>query len=540
MNSRLLIILITVLCTALLLTGCATPSSPTGGPRDEEGPTIVRTEPETGTTDFSDQSIVFHFSEFVERSSLAQAIVVEPDIGIEYDLDWGRKSVEIAFTKDIPDSTTVIVTLETDLQDVNGNEMASPHKIAVSTGPEIDEGKLYGRVVNAETGKGNENHRILLYREPVDLTQTANYITSTDTSGSFQFEYLSPGRYKAFWIDDRNRNKIWEAEQERAQPFRQEFFDLAKAGEDTLGVVFVTAVDTTKPVLQGVGLFSSQRMRMRFSENIQLTDSTTISVTDTVGNPVGEANPLYILPDEPFVLFAQSEDDLSESQNYSLGIRGLVDDFGNDVAEYAETFTGSAQEDTTVQRIITRNNLSGYYPRDTVEVVYAKPIEEPSIRDSLKVVKGTELVESWPGVEIQGNILKIPPDSIWEARLEYELRIWDPIIEDHRQLQPSIWNESELGKITIVTEDTTRENIHLQIHNEESGIQRDTVFTGKAEIGSLPPLNYTITAFQDSNGNGRWDFGQVSPFVAPEPYFVQPEVPVKEGMTGDLTISFPR
>src|SRR5690625_3069649 len=244
-----------ILGVALLMTSCATPSSPTGGPRDEEGPSVVRTEPETGTTNFSERSITFHFSEFVERSSLAQAIVVEPDIGIEYELDWGRKSLEIEFSQDLPDSTTLIVTLGTDVQDTNGNEMASPHKTAVSTGPEIDEGKLFGRVINATTGKGNENQYILLYREPVDLTQKANYITSTDTSGTFQFSYLSDGRYKAMWVDDRNRNKIWEPEQERAQPFDREFVELAKAGEDTLGTIYVSAVDTTKPVLQGVGLF---------------------------------------------------------------------------------------------------------------------------------------------------------------------------------------------------------------------------------------------------------------------------------------------
>lgn len=542
MNNHQMTVVLTgaALAVALLISACATPSSPTGGPRDEEGPTIVRTEPETGTTNFSERSIVFHFSEFVERSSLTQAIVVEPDIGIDYELDWGRKSVEVVFTREIPDSTTLIVTIETELQDTNGNEMASSHKTAVSTGTEIDEGKLYGQVIDARTGEGNEDQRILLYREPVDLSQTANYIASTDTSGSFQFAYLSPGRYKAFWVDDRNRNKIWEPAQERAQPFSREFIELAKAGEDTLGTIFVTAVDTTKPVLQGVGLFSSRRMRMRFSENIQLTDSSALSVTDTLGNALAEAVPLYIPPDDPFVLFAHSEQALSESQSYSLDIRGIVDEFGNGVTEYSQTFTGSAQEDTTIQRIITRNNLSGYYPTDTVEVIYAKPIEGSIIRDSLKVVEGSELVESWPRVEIRNNVLKIAPDTLWRENVGYELRVWDPIIEDYRKLQPRIWNKSQLGNLHVTTEDTTEEDIVLQIRNEESGIRRDTVFTGEVEIGSLPALNYTVIAYRDQNGNGQWDFGQVSPFRAPEPYFIQREVPVNEGMTGELTISFSR
>src|SRR5699024_10759642 len=66
----------------LLAAACATPTSPTGGPPDEEGPQIVFTEPQAGTTNFEGRSITFHFSEFINRGSITSAIVVEPDVGI--------------------------------------------------------------------------------------------------------------------------------------------------------------------------------------------------------------------------------------------------------------------------------------------------------------------------------------------------------------------------------------------------------------------------------------------------------------------------
>lgn len=529
-----------MVCLGIVLwaISCATPSSPTGGPRDEEGPQIIKTEPETGTTNFDKRSIILHFSEFVERSSLTEAIIIEPDIGIEYETDWGRKSVAINFEQDIPDSTTLILTVETGLSDTNGNEMASPQKVAVSTGSEIDKGKLFGRIIGARTGEGTEGERLLLYREPVDLTTKANYIASTDTSGSFQFSYLSEGKYKAFWVDDRNRNKIWDSQQERAQPFKEEFVTLAKEGQDTLGASFVTAVDTTQPALQGLGLFSSQRLRMRFSENIELTDSAAISITDTLGNSVGKGTPLYIPPDEPYVLFARSSEQLAESQSYSLTMRGVVDESGNGLTDIAQTFTGSGQEDTTEQRIITRNNLSGYYPSDPIEVTYAKPIDEAPIRDSLIVVEGTELYESWEQVDTQNNILRIAPKPSWKSGVEYEFRIWDSFISDYRKLQPKIWHDDQMGKLNVIAEDSTLQDIYLQIRNEESGLQRDTVFTNQVTIESLPPLNYKVIAYHDVNGNGQWDFGQVSPYKEPEPYFIQTEVPVKKDFTGDLSVIF--
>lgn len=523
----------------IVLASCATPTSPTGGPPDEKGPEIIRTEPETGTTNFRDQSITLHFSEFVERSSLNQAIVIEPDIGISYNIDWGRKSAEVEFDSQIPDSTTLILTIDTDLTDTNNNGMSSPKKIAVSTGSEIDKGEIVGNVIDAATGERSEGKRILLYREPYDLTKKADYIASTDTSGQFQFSYLPQGKFKLFWVDDRNRNKIWDRQQERAQPFKKEFITLEKGEKDTLGTLFSTSVDTTKPTIQGVGLFSSNRMRMRFSEDITLSDSANIVITDTLGNEYSQARPLYVQPNEPYILFAHSSDSLAPELSYSLTTTGIFDGSENSIADYTDSFTGSAQEDTTRQRIIKRNTVSGYYPGESFEVTYAKPIDESAITDSLKIVEGDSLIESWPNVDTEQNILRINPDDEWKDGVEYEVRVWDPGVEDYRKFDPEIWHSSQMGSLNIMMEDSTLKNVRLRIENEESGFERDTLFTDQIEIDNLPPLSYKITVYHDENTNGRWDYGQVDPYVKPEPYYIRKQVPVEKGLTGDLTIEFP-
>jgi len=527
-----------VVIALLIAIVCATPSSPTGGPPDKQGPKIIKTEPETGTTNFSKRSIVLHFSEFVNRGSLGQAIVIEPDIGISYELDWGRKSVAIEFDSAIPDSTTLIVTVGTEFQDTNNNGMSEPKKIAVSTGPEIDEGRLIGKVRNAQTGKGGEGDRILLYREPINLTQKADYIAATDTGGTFRFSYLRQGTYKAFWVEDRNRNKVWDRQRERAQPFRQELIELSKGASDTLGTVYKTPVDTTNPTLQGIGLFSSQRLRMRFSENIALTDSAGITITDTTGSSWGKAYPLYIQPGERFVLFAHSVKPLAESSDYSMELTGIEDEAGNRLAEVKQNFTGSAQEDTTQQRIIQRNRVSGYYPTDPIKVTYAKPIDRSAIRDSLKVVEGDTLLENWPNVQVKQNVLTLSPRGQWKDGLSYEIRVWDPKIEDYRKFEPEIWHQSQMGILNAFAADSTLDNLRLQVSNEESGLSRDTTFADSVNMRNLPPLNYTVIAYHDKNGNSKWDFGQIDPFKVPEPYFIQQDVPVKKSMTGELTIIF--
>lgn len=517
---------------------CATPTSPTGGPQDKEGPEIISTEPETGTTNFSKRSITFHFSEFVNRGSLTNEIVVEPDIGISYSLDWGRKSVTLKFDDQLPDLTTLIVTIGTGLTDTNGNKLAAPKKVAVSTGPEIDEGKLSGKIIDAQTGKGSEGKRVLLYRSPVDLTEKANYVSETDTAGTFQFSYLRQGSYKAFWVDDRNRNKIWEPERERAQPFSREIIELEKAGADTLSTLYIANSDTAKPVLQGVGLFSSQRLRMRFSENIELTDSTRLNISDSLGNRFADAYPLYRSSSEPYVLFAQSFKPLANEISYKLLVEHISDIAGNVTDSTIQEFTGSAQSDTTEQRIIKRARQSGVYPSEAVEIIYAKPITEDAIRDSLKVVEGSELIESWEGVSIEQNRFLIKPLERWKEGLEYEFRIWNPIKVGYLNIRPAIWHSNQLGQLAIELNDTSRTNVYnLVLKSQERGVMSDTSFSKKIILDELPPITYQLVLFEDLNGNGRWDHGRVQPYRAPEPYYIRNNIPIKQGFTSDLEVA---
>ncbi|MGM0546579.1 MAG: Ig-like domain-containing protein [Bacteroidota bacterium] len=529
----------TIVLITVGLYSCATPTTPTGGPPDEEGPKITHTEPETGTTNFSGQSITLHFSEFVERSSLREAIDIEPDVGISFEIDWGRKSAEIEFDQAIPDSTTLIINIGTDLTDTNNNSMSSPEKVAVSTGDEIDEGKIAGNIIDAQTGEGDEGERILLYREPYDLSERASYTASTDTAGTFEFSYLPEGTFKVFWVDDRNRNKTWDPDQERAQPFKEEFITLEKAQEDTIGTLYFTSTDTTKPKLQGVGLFSSQRMRMRFGEDIMITDSAEIAITDSVGNHYGDVTPLYLQPDEPYILFAHSQQSLAPDTSYGITLSGVTDQNGNEVADYEDTFTGSTQEDTTRQRVIKRNRTTGYYPDEAFEITYANIIDESAVVDSLKIVEGDSLIERWPNTETDANQLRILPQEQWKDGADYEVRIWDPLVEDYHTFNPEIWHKSQMGALNIVMEDSTLENLHLHIENEEAGFSQDTLFEKQVEIENLPPLDFKVTIYHDQNENGQWDFGRVDSFVKPEPYFIQKKVPVEKDLTGDLTVEFP-
>lgn len=539
-KTTLLYHIIVLTLSTLLLKGCATPTTPTGGPPDREGPRVIETKPETGTVNFDGQKIEFLFSEFVNRGSLNQALTVEPDLGLTYSVGWKRKKAVLSFDDPLPDSTTVIVTIGTDFTDFGGNNLSQPVQVAVSTGDEIDKGQIGGRIVDAQTGKGTEGERILLYRSPFDLQQKATYVAETDTGGHFQFNYLSEGSYKILYADDRNRNKIWDRGNEKAQPFYREIIELEKKGSDSLQTIYTVRQDTIPPEVLGVGLFSSKRMRLRFSEEVVITDSSTIQVQDTVGNLFSDAIFLYQPVDEPFIVFASSEKDLREESSYSLKFSGITDLDGNNLLAGSPVFEGSSQEDTTLQRIIRYEGANGIFQDESVKAVYAKEITQAPIRDSLSVVEAEIPVDQWPALQIQHNKLVVSPrEEVWKNGVNYQFLFWNPVTQQRVLIEPDIWYDTTLGEIEISVADTsTVKEFYFDIESNTGNITQEGVFNGSTIISNLPPLRYRLILFEDQNGNREWDAGSADPYSKPEPYFIRENIPVRSGFTAQSRINF--
>ncbi len=530
---------ILVLLLLVVLSSCATPKAPTGGPKDTEGPRIVETNPKSGTTNFNSNKFEFQFSEYVNRNSVRSNITVEPDLGLEYNLKWKKKKLTLEFDQDLPDSTTIILTLGANVSDIRNNKIGSPITLAISTGDEIDEGGLTGRIRKADTGESLAGGKVLLYRSPIDLTKKATYQAETDTGGVYQFSYLREGRYQAIYVDDRNRNKIWDSTGEQAQVFSKEFIELEKATLDTLDVLYVIQKDTLAPRLQGVGMFSSNRLRLRFNENIHIQDDASISVLDTLQNQFSEAYPLFISKKDPFVLFAQSDSALSESALYTLKSNGITDKAGNSVILTDVEFEGSAQVDTTLQRIMEHRTESGLFPTQSVEIAYATPITEQVVFDSLVVVEGTVSFDDWPALRFNRNKLFIDPQDQWIEGLEYQFLVWNPITQRRKLYEPEIWGLEELGEMTVqVVGDDSTGIYNFSLVNESISFQLDSTFTDSLELQQLAPIGYILTVFKDENGNGNWDIGSVSPYIAPEPYYIQRGIRIRNGFTSDIIIEF--
>jgi len=540
LHSNYLAGIFTLLILALLVKSCATPVAPSGGEPDRTGPVVESTTPANGTTNFSGREVRFHFDKFIDRNSFRQNISVEPDLGIEFDISFSRRSGVIEFTNPLPENTTIVIQAGTEITDTNRNRMDRPHVLAISTGDVLDDGVITARVLDAETGRGESGRRVLLYREPYDLSERANYLAISDTSGTVQFGYISEGTYKAFWLNDVNRNRIWDRERERAQPFYVETVTVAQGDSVNIGTLFVSIPDTLAPRIEGVGLLSERRLRLRLSEEIEFSNTSNFSVQDTLGNEFTKAWPLFISDSDPEVLFAQSETALPETETFTLVPEGFTDAAGNDLRVDFSPFTGSAEPDTTFLRTFAHNSGSGLFPNEALEITYTKFIDDNAVVDSLQIVTGESVISDWEFIEVERNILRIMPDETWEGGTRYQFRVWNPYEEEREQIEPEIWQRNQLGSIEITLQNSNPDYLsHLTITDEANSIRIDTTFTSSIEIENLPPLTFKAKVFEDINGNGRWDTGNVDPYNRPEPYALQRSIPVREGFTSEVELVYP-
>lgn len=523
----------------IMVVSCATPVSPTGGEPDRIGPKIIETTPQNGTVNFSDDEIEIEFDSFIDRSNLRPALSIEPDLNLQFDINHGRRIAAIEFDSALPENTTVIVRIGTDLTDTRGNKLEKPFQLALSTGPVIDRGKVTARIQSFEDGSRESGLKVFLIREPRNIYDAANYIAETDTAGLAEFSFLGEGTYRPLWVDDRNNNRIWEPERENAQPFYMESFELSRGDEINIGTLFVARQDTTPPVLEGVGLLTEDRLRLRFNEEVFWEDDSRIEIFDSLDTGYSTAYPIVVPAEDPLVLIAQSERGLIQEQNFTVELINIRDASGNEAEVNIEPFPGSAVEDTVSLELLGSKSRAGIYPDEPVVVTYNKFIDDPLVTDSLIVIEGDRPVRNWDSLNVERHQLFIHPGIVWQAGISYEFRAWDPFNLRHEIIRPTVWQRNQFGEINVVIEGADTTAVHVvQISDNDENVSIHESFEREIEIDDLPPLEYTVIVFQDSNDNGRWDSGIIDPYRAPEPYFIQVEVPVREGFTSEIRVEF--
>lgn len=342
------------------LASCANPVAPSGGPRDQTPPSIAKTRPVRDTVNVptDTRSVYVEFSEYVERSTLPQALSVTPRFEQRIRFDWSGKAVAIELPESLRDSTTYLFSFDTNLSDARGVSLEEPITVAFATGPRINRGQIQGDVLMPGEGTPQARVDVFAYRlspsataPPTPLPERPAYRTQTGEDGTFTFEYMREQDYYVVALRDNNRNRRPDPSEPFAVPPR-----LALSANSSTPRVpvpwLLTKADTLAPRLQRVQPLSQRRLRISFSEpiRIEVQRPDAWALRDSVANARVPVRAVYRSPDRADAVILRTDSMQATRHTVPLTSNLVVDTLGQALVPDTARFQAVTRADTTMTR----------------------------------------------------------------------------------------------------------------------------------------------------------------------------------------------
>ncbi|MFI3298972.1 MAG: Ig-like domain-containing protein [Rikenellaceae bacterium] len=213
----------TTICAALLLlliVGCATISSPQGGPKDSLPPYVTYFRPEPYTTNFTGKKVEFTFNEYVVLKDQSKLFFVSPEMEKKPTLSIRGKKVIAEFEDTLKQNQTYRLDLGAAVADNNEGNKMDYLAFTFSTGDYIDSIMMVGQVLDARTQDTIVGAFVTFYDPMQDSTlldstlykSRAQVMARSDSSGYFVTDILKPMEYRLYAFLDKNGNQRYEEE----------------------------------------------------------------------------------------------------------------------------------------------------------------------------------------------------------------------------------------------------------------------------------------------------------------------------------------
>ncbi|MBI5916119.1 MAG: Ig-like domain-containing protein [Bacteroidetes bacterium] len=552
-SNRLLPIACCTLLTAYcLLTGCAHPVAPEGGPRDTQPPQLDSLHSTRNfQTRFQKQTIVLAFDEWVELRDVFTQVVISPPLEKRPEIVRKKKTIQVIFdeTEKLRDSATYVINFGQAIRDLTeGN--AAPLVFVFSTGDYIDSLSVEGSIADAWTGKPVDKALFMLYENQADSvvrTERPFYFALTDKDGNFKVSNVKSGSFKVAALLDQNLNYRFDNDAEQ------------------IGFLDTAFVLRGKPVMKTDSVVAdSVRLDSLFPDSV---------ATASVGpRPVSSKINLKIFQEEK-PLFLRSKE-VNRYGQVKLGFnqppgeaRVAFDSVGQTVffetekdtlrlwyhLERDTSWNVYVQRDTLTDTVLVKNGLrSGFVAAAKLEAT-AKPAAKPAAAPG-KLTPGQpftltfnhplagfnaaniRLLEDSTKTAVQPR-LRIDSierrtlliDHAWKEGRPYEVQLLSGSVTDMFGLTNAdsigrsftVGLRKEFGTLTLKALSLNPEKAYVirLLDRSEAVVQSwavSNVDKFEAKLDLLPPAIYSVELIEDLDRNGRWTTGNYDLHRQPE------------------------
>lgn len=208
-----------VLLIVAILAGCAKQGMPSGGPKDTEPPKMKRTTPDNRTLQFSNNQFYIEFDEYVVLKDADNNVLVSPPMKNKPEIKTKGRGVQVKIKDTLAENTTYLFQFKDAIADFNEGNLLPSLEYVFTTGSYIDSMSIKGKVVDALTLEPREEAISVWLMNVADgeefratFGDTAApdprqaYATRCNKDGSFSFNYIRPGKYHIFAVQDEDKN----------------------------------------------------------------------------------------------------------------------------------------------------------------------------------------------------------------------------------------------------------------------------------------------------------------------------------------------
>nr|WP_295935045.1 Ig-like domain-containing domain [uncultured Dyadobacter sp.] len=524
---------------SLLIFGrCAQQVTPTGGKKDSIPPSLVESNPINKTLNFKGRKVELFFDEYVIVDNINQKLVITPEADNPYSYKQNGMSVLLTFKNQFKDSTTYTLNFGDAIKDFAEKNPAKNLKIVFSTGNSLDSGRVYGTLKDIKTNKPIFDALVGLYNVSDTLNiakQKPYYFSRTDSSGVFSIENIQTKSYKLVAIDDKNRNMLYNAKDER------------------MGFL-------SKPVVAGTDS-ASYHINMFLSDNTLLKIQRTIPKVNNYSvifsKPLENVDVTFMNKDTlPYLLEAGGTlkffnvEPHPDSTLVKLAARdslGKITEFEQKIAFQAQRGKERQRDPMSFTTLPEANKpVTNTF---TYKIMLSKPvrfIDEQKIAlitDSLTHEPLNAFKWSW---NKNHNVITIEAKSFAKDTVKWDIPKGSIISVEgdtlpKTMLRHPILKEEDYGIIRgRVTNADTATHIMIDLVDEQYKVIQ-TVYDSPYVFRNIPQGKYFLRITIDKNRNKRWDTGEMDKDLQPEPiYYLPDKILLKANFElNDINITIP-
>lgn len=189
----------------IVMAACASIGNPSGGPRDEQPPRFVRSNPAPGSTNFKGEVVNIYFDELVNVKDAFTKVVVSPPSDQTPRVSSQGRQVSVRFPDTLIANTTYTIDFGNAIEDNNESNQLDNFSFTFSTGDHIDTLGISGMVLSSFNLEPLQGAFVGVHS---NLNDSAFHklrfdrVSRTDDCGRFSIAGLAPGKYRVFALVD--------------------------------------------------------------------------------------------------------------------------------------------------------------------------------------------------------------------------------------------------------------------------------------------------------------------------------------------------